>query len=280
MKLLPDFPAARLVKVAGGTLSVAEQQGDGPPLVLLHGFTDCADSFRLLLPYLAGQHLVIPDLRGHGQSFRDPQLTLSDFAQDIAGLLDALNLRQVCLVGHSMGTLIALTLTGLRPDRVAGLVLLSPSLRPAGPAMSQLRNCVASLPEPLSPTDPFFTEWYHGESPLPQGFTTLLAHSASAMRRSDWTAILQNLETTDLTNAARAIALPVLALSGQKDPIFPPEHHHHLIETLQPEMHEHWPDCGHNPHWERPQAVARALLGFRQTLPRGRRHAPFAVAYI
>lgn len=71
MSHLPPMPAARHIALPdGGWLNVHEQAGSGPTLLLLHGFTDCAESFRLLVPHLAERHLVIPNLRGHGASFR------------------------------------------------------------------------------------------------------------------------------------------------------------------------------------------------------------------
>ncbi|MEY4870904.1 MAG: hypothetical protein RLZZ563_234, partial [Pseudomonadota bacterium] len=99
---LIDMPPARQVVVpGGGWLTVHEQAGSGPTLVLLHGFTDHALSYRLLLPHLTGRHVVIPDLRGHGLSGRAPITSLDDFCRDFEAMAAELRLGTVTLVGHS-----------------------------------------------------------------------------------------------------------------------------------------------------------------------------------
>ncbi|MCU0466286.1 MAG: alpha/beta hydrolase, partial [Anaerolineae bacterium] len=69
------------------------------------------------------------DLNGHGRSSGEGHLTLADHAADLVALLDALDIEQIALVGHSMGGGIALTLALAYPERVARLVLVSTGAR-------------------------------------------------------------------------------------------------------------------------------------------------------
>ncbi|MGZ4291458.1 MAG: alpha/beta fold hydrolase, partial [Gaiellaceae bacterium] len=62
--------------------------GEGPPLLLLHGFGGAAWNYTEMAPLLAGRRLLIPDLPGHGASDPLPAPSIAGFADAVAGLLD------------------------------------------------------------------------------------------------------------------------------------------------------------------------------------------------
>lgn len=99
-----------------------------PKLILLHGFTDAAIVWQSLIPHLASAYDVIAyDARGHGLSSRvTARFTLRDLAQDCISLLDALNIAQAVLVGHSMGAATAYFASADHPERVARAVYEDP----------------------------------------------------------------------------------------------------------------------------------------------------------
>ncbi|ACZ30652.1 alpha/beta hydrolase fold protein [Xylanimonas cellulosilytica DSM 15894] len=105
-----------------------------PVLVLLHGMGAASDasSWAPVAEDLARDHrLVVPDLRGHGDSGRPGTYTLAEMADDVAALLDRLGVERATVVGHSMGGLVAIALTLARPDLVEALVVEdSPPPRP------------------------------------------------------------------------------------------------------------------------------------------------------
>ena len=256
------FPPVRRVPLpAGGWLNVREQMGQGPTLVLLHGFTDCADSFRLVAPYLAGRHLVMPDLRGHGGSFRADRIGLPDLAKDIEDLAQVLGLTETVVIGHSMGALVALVLAS-GPLKPKGLVVLSGSLKPAGNTLTRIAEQFAALPQSLAANHPFLDQWYGCPAPVPRYFLDRLRASCLAMRPSDWASCLTALAGADLRSLARGICIPALAVSGEFDPIFPPDHSAALRQHLRPQMELVLREVGHNPHWEAPEQVAAAILSF------------------
>src|SRR5919112_182230 len=119
----------------GVELKVIEMgPSDAAPVLLLHGLTDSSRSWSMLASDLADHyHLVIPDLRGHGESDR-PECcyTVKDFATDTIGLMDALNIPQAAIIGHSMGSLVAQQIAIDRPDRVSRLVLVGSTATAAG----------------------------------------------------------------------------------------------------------------------------------------------------
>ncbi len=102
-------------------------EGEGPDLVLVHGVGSRLDAWDGVVAALDGSLRTIRlDLRGHGESDKPHgRIELSDFTDDIAGLLDALGITRCHLVGHSLGGLIAQGFALDHPGRLNRLVLLS-----------------------------------------------------------------------------------------------------------------------------------------------------------
>jgi pimeloyl-ACP methyl ester carboxylesterase len=132
----PAMPAVthRMIATNGIRLHVAEQ-GEGPLVILCHGFPECWYSWRHQLGALAkaGFHAVAPDLRGYGRSDRPEEVekyTILHDIGDMVGLVDALGARQAVIAGHDIGAAIAWQAALLRPDRFTGVIALSPPFRP------------------------------------------------------------------------------------------------------------------------------------------------------
>jgi pimeloyl-ACP methyl ester carboxylesterase len=115
----------RFVDANGVALHLAEA-GDGPPLVLLHGWPQHWWCWRLLLPELAKRYRVIaPDLRGFGWSGAPPgAYAKSTFAADVIALLDSEGLDRVRLVGHDWGGYTAFLLALEQPERIERMLAL------------------------------------------------------------------------------------------------------------------------------------------------------------
>jgi pimeloyl-ACP methyl ester carboxylesterase len=105
------------------------EQGEGPLIVLCHGFPELWYSWRHQLPALssAGYHAVAVDMRGYGKSDRPEaidQYTLLHLVGDIVGLLDALGAQQAVIAGHDWGAVVAWHAALLRPDRFRAVIAL------------------------------------------------------------------------------------------------------------------------------------------------------------
>src|SRR5687767_13574421 len=115
------------VRLPGGLKLAYVELGNlkGEPLLLLHGFTDTSRSWSLVAPYLGDYRLIIPDQRGHGAADA-PRCCFSPsvYADDARQLLDVLGLDRVAVAGHSMGSMIAITMAAEYPDRVSRIVLV------------------------------------------------------------------------------------------------------------------------------------------------------------
>jgi pimeloyl-ACP methyl ester carboxylesterase len=119
----------RFVQVNGIKMHIAEQ-GEGPLVVLAHGFPELWYSWRHVLPALAaaGYHAVAPDMRGYGQTDAPPNIqdyTQLQFVGDMVGLVHALGHEQAVIAGHDWGAPVAYNAANLRPDMFRAVILLS-----------------------------------------------------------------------------------------------------------------------------------------------------------
>jgi pimeloyl-ACP methyl ester carboxylesterase len=126
----------RTIETNGIRMHVAEQ-GEGPLVVLCHGFPESWYSWRHQLQALAaaGFRAVAPDMRGYGQTDRPAEIekyTLFHLVGDMVGLLDALKVETAVIAGHDWGAPVAWHAAQLRPDRFRGVIGLSVPFRPRG----------------------------------------------------------------------------------------------------------------------------------------------------
>ena len=110
------------------------EQGEGRPLILLHGNGESCDYFEHQIPCFATEYRVIAiDTRGHGQSPRgEKPFTIKQFAEDVHDFMDAHDIGKAFLLGFSDGGNIALTFALKHPERVEKLILNGANLCPSG----------------------------------------------------------------------------------------------------------------------------------------------------
>ncbi len=114
-----------VVEVNGAAISYREL-GQGDPLLLLHGFGETGATWDPIVPDLARRYrLIIPDLRGHGESANPlPFFTHRDAAADVRGLLDALRVDEAKAVGFSAGAMTLLHIATSQPGLLSAMVLV------------------------------------------------------------------------------------------------------------------------------------------------------------
>jgi pimeloyl-ACP methyl ester carboxylesterase len=109
-----------------------DRTGEGPPVVLLHGWPGGRADYRAVVPLLADvADVVVPDLRGFGESDRHPVPPEEGYggdaqARSVLGLLDELDLGPVVLAGYDIGSRIAQVVAATSPERVRAMVLTPP----------------------------------------------------------------------------------------------------------------------------------------------------------
>jgi pimeloyl-ACP methyl ester carboxylesterase len=120
----------------GVDLDVRMWNSGSPQIVLIHGFGDGSFIWNGFVR-LCGKHpaMACIDLRGHGNSGRDPrqQYTLDTHVRDVAHVMTSLDLRDVVLIGHSLGGSVAAAICATQLERVRAVVVVDagPELRPA-----------------------------------------------------------------------------------------------------------------------------------------------------
>src|SRR5438270_1837193 len=132
------MPSSRSISANGIEIFLLEQ-GEGPLVLLCHGWPELSYSWRHQIPALAaaGFHVVAPDMRGFGQTQAPPDIasyTILHNVGDMVGLVAALGETRAIIVGHDWGAPVAWTSAMLRPDIFPAVVAMSVPHRPRGPA--------------------------------------------------------------------------------------------------------------------------------------------------
>jgi pimeloyl-ACP methyl ester carboxylesterase len=254
-----------LATAAGVVLDgISRGDTDGLPVVLLHGLTDSWRSFELLLLHLPPRFRVLAlSYRGHGDSAKPAAgHDLDQLAADVADALDRAALPQAVVVGHSLGTLVAQRLLATRPDRVSALALIGTFVAPCrNPVVPELREAFATLADPVDPG--FVRAWQESNSAptvAPAFLAQAVAESGKVPARV-WIALADSLAATDLSAAARRLAVPTLIVSGALDAMCRDDEDW-LAAALPQARLVRLPGYGHSPHWEDAAAVAAALVPF------------------
>ena len=255
------------VTLANGLRLAYVELGDprGEPLLLLHGFTDSSRSWSLAAPFLSRYRLLIPDQRGHGAADAPAAgYGVAEFARDAALFLDALGIRKAAVVGHSLGSMVAISLAADNPERVSSVVLIgSTALVPVQPG-DWLYDNVAALTDPLDPSSQFLSDWHPSNQPTPidPEFAAAVEQEYLAIPVHVWHGVMRELAHIPIGRKAARVEVPALILSGGADPIFPAEHHAALVAAI-PHAEAHvFPGLGHNPNWEQPDAVGTHIARF------------------
>ena len=110
------------------------EQGQGQPLILLHGNGESCDYFEHQIAYFSKQyHIIALDTRGHGQSPRgEKPFTIKQFAEDLHDFLDEKGIEKALILGFSDGGNIALTFALKYPERVEKMIVNGANIFPSG----------------------------------------------------------------------------------------------------------------------------------------------------
>jgi len=271
----------RLVEIAGVSTYVVDA-GEGPSVLLIHGYGDTADGWRRVVPGLARDHRVVAlDVPPFGRSGTPPQkVNLLDFYSEFfPALLDELELDRTSVIGHSLGGAVSLRMAIDHPDRVERLGLIAPAgLGHAPPwwwhalTARALYDGVLSIPSPI--TTPLvklgmktFLELRLFADPhkLQDEIKHLVDLHGSGR---DLKALLAaghaciDSYTGRLLERSQELEIPLWMLWGRKDGLVP-SMHARRFERAHPGAEVHiLEDCGHYPHIELPQRFNALLRGW------------------
>jgi non-heme chloroperoxidase len=252
------------VRLSNGITLHCATQGPktGPAVIMLHGITDSWFSFSRVLPLLpADIRVVVPDMRGHGDSERPlTGYRLADFADDVIGLMDAMQIDKAVLVGHSMGSFVARKVYELAPDRVSRLVLTGAAATLLNPGTIELVAAVNELTDPVDETfvREFQMSCVHG--PVPEPFMEAAIANSRRVPAAVWKAAFQGLVDAEINLAHPPVR--TLVVGGRRDAVFSATEQMMLARQFpRGELHL-IDDVGHTLHWEQPATFVSALIRF------------------
>jgi pimeloyl-ACP methyl ester carboxylesterase len=276
-------PARQAVVVGSDTISY-ERSGDTlsgrPTVVLLHGFGAAMESWSDIQPMIAAQYPVLRmDLKGFGRSSKpkDDKYSARDQADVVAGVLRALDLRRVVLVGHSFGGAVTLaTYLKLRAEgdqRIVALGFIDPAVydQPLPFFIAALRSS--------------FTRWlmfhfttadWRADVVLRKVYANDSVRTAERVRRYSKFMDLPGAHHSFATTAEqivppdaaafeaqlKTIGVPTIALWGEEDKIVPLQYGRRLRQDVPGVEFFTFPNTGHAPQEEQPAATADRLLRF------------------
>jgi pimeloyl-ACP methyl ester carboxylesterase len=258
--------------------------GEGPPLLLVHGWPQTWYAWRLVMPGLARHfQVIVPDQRGTGLSGKpEDGYDTGTLAADLVALMDALGYRRFALAGHDTGMWIGYALAADYPDRVARLAVAEtplPGVSPSPPlfANAHLNNALwhfafnrlAAVNDQLvTGREEIYFGWQFATEaarPLPgyavRHYVDALAAGPGALHASF--AIYRALDATIAQNqqrTTRRLTMPVLGIGGAKS----------LGDQVAATMKLAADDvqtlvisgCGHHPPEEAPEETLAALTAF------------------
>ncbi len=269
----PQTPARqRRVAANGLDLAVTEYPGADPkrgrPLVLLHGIGSRAVSWWPVVDALAARfHLYALDLRGHGASAKPVSgYLLPDYAADLAGVLDVLNLDRPLLLGHSLGGLVVLMWAADNPERAAGIVVEDVALRATPQILSAFDGWLALATMPLERAAAYYRsqhpEWSDEDCRRRAESITLTAPAVFAELRTDSEANLESgSDRLSLFDTIRSATLLVHGNPARGSAVVP-EDAVRFAATLPNARLARVPGAGHSIHRDHPEAFLERVIPF------------------
>jgi pimeloyl-ACP methyl ester carboxylesterase len=266
----------------GGCVTrVLELEGDGPPLVLLHGYADSADTWRLVLAELArrDQRALAVDLPGFGRAGRlDPhEPVLAQLDRFTAALIESAGSggsEPVVAVGNSLGGCAVLRAAQRDDLPLAGVVPVGPAGLGLAPWLDLIEGnplvqlaAMASAPLPRRLVQAFVGRAYRTMAFAPRAAVDPLVVSTFAAHFADAATVRRYLHTArrllpELHDpfALERVEVPVLAIWGRRDAMVPHAGSRKLIEGVPGCRLEMLDACGHCPQIEDPQRLVELVL--------------------
>ena len=200
---------------ANGIELYYEVDGDGAPLLLLHGMTGCHEDWQYAgrQEFLRAYRLITPDARGHGRS-TNPEKNITHrqcaHAHDTLALLDHLGIQRCRAIGVSMGGNILLHMATLQPERIAAIIVVSATMH----FPEQARAIMRAFPVENQPA----SEWEAMRRRHKNGDAQIVALWEQCRALKD------SYDDMNFTPADLArISASTLIVYGDRDPLYPVE---------------------------------------------------------
>ncbi len=267
---LPNEPEATYAEVRGARIRYVEK-GEGPAVVMIHGFASGLHTWAKIIPELEGDHHVLAlDLKGFGWSDRpEGDYSPAEQARIVLALMDARGIERAAIVGHSYGASVALALALEAPERVERIALYDAWVYDAQLPTFFYMSRAGGVGEAL------FALYYDQR---PEDRMALAFYDPTIIEQDFVDHAIAQLERPGTKAAALAavramryeepearygeIVQPVLLLWGEEDIVTPLHYAHRLYEQLPHAELRTYPECGHFPMIEAANPSTDALVAF------------------
>ena len=184
---------------------------------------------------------------------------MSNFAADVVAFMDEKGIKTATIVGHSMGSFVAMQTALDAPKRVDGIVLIGTASTANNSVVNGLAVEVNKMTEPVSAE--FAREFQVSTSSpsLPKEFIDTVVSESLKLPLHVWKKALNGVMATDYKSKLNKITMPVTIFWGGKETIFPRSEQDILTSGLPNAKLLIYPDSGHAPHWEEPEKFANDL---------------------
>jgi len=241
-----------------------EQYGTGDPIIFAHAFLDNCSVWKAQIPVLARTHTVIVyDHRGHGESDKPKgDYSVQTLAEDLNGLILALNLDRVSLVGNSIGGMTILTIALNHPERVSKLVLVctTPRLVIQLPVFGSMLGWLCSLfPYGMFAWTVQRTKIYR---PSKEATNQALERAMQVPRYAAYKCWRSLFTKYDIRSQISRIKVPTLIVAGEKDWSIPMKMSQLMNKGIDGSKLEVIHNCGHLPMIEKTEEFNNILTGF------------------
>jgi 3-oxoadipate enol-lactonase len=247
-----------------------DSDGEGPPILMLHGLGGTSNSFQAIMPALSGFRIVRPDLPGAGRSPTPRQkITVEFLVETLEAAAANLGVDRAHIVGHSFGALIAQHVAAHNPQRVASLTLFGPILEPQQAARDRLRDRAATA---RSGGMSAVADQLIG-SALATSTTNenpvAVAFVRESHMRQDAEGFARSCEALGDAEKAdhRLIDCPALVVTGDEDAIGPPSVARELADKIDGARAVVLHRCGHWTPIEKSRECSSLLSEFVRRIP-------------
>lgn len=235
-------------------------EGDGTPLVLIHGYPLDHSIWNPVIPLLTGSfQVIVPDLRGFGESGSTSRVYgMQDLASDLAEFLDGLRIDGAVLAGHSMGGYVALAFAKAFPARVRGLGLVASQVVADPPERKEGRYKTAA-----EVAEKGVDGVADAMAPKLTGDPALQASVRDLIRKQSPEGIIGALkamaEREDSTDLIKKFQMPVVLVHGDADLLIPIDRAREVESAVLQARMVALKGVGHLPMMEAPKETAKAL---------------------
>jgi 3-oxoadipate enol-lactonase len=207
-----------------------EVAGEGPPVLLVHGFTNFGQVWGPQIAALvhSGYQAIAPDLAGHGLSVGAETVTdVPALAADMVALLDTLGLDRAFVCGLSLGGMVAQQMAVDHPGRVSGIVVAASRCENAG-MRPAVEGWIAELEGPggplgrLAKTFPLLLNDRYRDSPAGEAALALWQLVLSRVSGRALAQVASGMLRFDVAGRLASVRTPALVIAGEQDRLIPP----------------------------------------------------------